>query len=338
MTECYNVNSRENPLVGFFKQIKTGKWWLDSSRKCELKRHDWVLRPDGVLLRWNGAKLINVDRAKKYYETHRFKQLNYQRFQYKTNPYFRKKILDYERNRYNRPEIREKKLTKLREYYKKPGVCVRILKRLKHLRDTNPEWRKRVNEYRRRRYYMHRGTKPGDLRLKQHENNVIEFLQQKYSEAELLLGQSVGNVCTETRTHRYPDVLLHFCSFPICVEIDENGHRGASYSCDWRRMNEICISLGSPVWFIRYNPNNNAKLDALRETIEKIRTATNVLWEYNRQFNVSFIGFSEKQLEIQEARKKIAGLANTDCLSGSTSNGIMTLYDTACISTHSCHH
>ena len=44
--------------------------------------------------------------------------------------------------------------------------------------------------------------------------------------------------------------------FDLIVEVDEYKHRGASYSCDERRMYEIVKQVGLPCVFIRYNPDD----------------------------------------------------------------------------------
>jgi hypothetical protein len=50
--------------------------------------------------------------------------------------------------------------------------------------------------------------------------------------------------------------IQHFAKFNTFVEIDEHKHRGASYSCDEKRMYDITPKLGQPCIFIRYNPDS----------------------------------------------------------------------------------
>ena len=55
---------------------------------------------------------------------------------------------------------------------------------------------------------------------------------------------------------RRPDAVYDFTYFYICLEIDEDQHRSRSCECEQGRMIQIHQDFGgSPVLFIRYNPD-----------------------------------------------------------------------------------
>ena len=133
---------------------------------------------------------------------------------------------------------------------------------------------------------------------------MITALKKWYPECSLLLGKSVGNVCTETGTHRFPDVQLWVRPFLIVFECDEVAHRGASYNCDYRRMNEIAISVGVPVWFVRWNPHGNEPIETIRHVCDSILDMpAEIDWEHG-QFNVSYIGYTDNDIARNEKRRK----------------------------------
>ena len=156
------------------------------------------------------------------------------------------------------------------------------------------------------RYYNKRGYKPGDIQIKVYENNMIEYLACWNPLCKMILGKSIGSECTPKNTHLYPDVQMWGCSFLIVFECDENAHRGKSYDCDYARMNNIAISVGCPVWFIRWNPHGHEKIERLGETADRIMNTVGIVWKENKQFNVTYIGYSEKQLDRNVIRKDIA--------------------------------
>jgi hypothetical protein len=165
----------------------------------------------------------------------------------------------------------------------------------------------KYNEYllkQRERYYQKRGIKPGDIHIKKFEKEMIDYLQNKYPESELILGGSIGNECTENKTHRYPDVQLWKTSFLIVFECDENAHRANSYNCDFKRMNEIAISVGVPVWFIRWNPHGDEPIDNIGQICDDIleMNLDDIVWEHLHQFNVTYIGYNKKDKKRNEER------------------------------------
>jgi len=174
-------------------------------------------------------------------------------------------------------------------------------------KECEPAKYKQTLENKRIRYWKKRGVKPGDIRVKIHEEAMISQLNQWYPKSELLLGKSVGNTCTENGTHRYPDVQLWIRPFLIVFECDENAHRGASYDCDHKRMNEIAISIGAPVWFVRWNPNGDKPIETIKGICDEILEAdpSTIGWEYG-QFNATYIGYKERDIERNENRRRIS--------------------------------
>ena len=116
------------------------------------------------------------------------------------------------------------------------------------------------------------------------ENIGFQFSSSGVECATALHNQSVGNRCTDTGGHRFPDVQMISNGFLLVIEIDENSHRGAAYSCDIKRMFEIAASVGMPTYFIRYNPNSPASsLEALGARILDLRTkhVSDIQWIKN---------------------------------------------------------
>ena len=65
----------------------------------------------------------------------------------------------------------------------------------------------------------------------------------------------IPNGCNRRR----PDFLFDCGSYYLCLEIDEFQHRAEQYSCECVRIFDIVNSLGMPVFFLRYNPDNFKK-------------------------------------------------------------------------------
>ena len=108
---------------------------------------------------------------------------------------------------------------------------------------------------------------------------VVNNLRRDLPDIEFIHNKSVGTECTlqdrdNTNGHLYPDIRFELFGFDLIVEVDEHNHRGASYSCDERRMYEIIKQLGLPCVFIRYNPDNkksdyNVLLEMVKDYLEK---------------------------------------------------------------------
>ena len=70
-------------------------------------------------------------------------------------------------------------------------------------------------------------------------------------------------------------------------------------------MNEIAISVGVPVWFVRWNPHGNEPIETIRHVCDSILDMTaEIEWEHG-QFNVSYIGYNDNDLERNEKRKNL---------------------------------
>ena len=94
--------------------------------------------------------------------------------------------------------------------------------------------------------------------------------------------------------------------FAIVVEIDEDAHRGAAYSCDFRRMAEMVAALGSPIFFIRYKPNApDSDLQTLAQTITDISNRSPE-WEF-LGFSVTYLFYNEQDAQRAAKRQHIAG-------------------------------
>tara|TARA_Y100000817_G_C16856108_1_gene544061 strand:+ start:656 stop:2059 length:1404 start_codon:yes stop_codon:yes gene_type:complete len=124
--------------------------------------------------------------------------------------------------------------------------------------------------------------KTNKLREKTKEWLVVRKLREDLPDIEFIHNKSVGNDCTNG--HLYPDIRFELLGFDLIVEVDEYKHRGASYSCDERRMYDIVAKLGLPCVFIRYNPddkksNYNVLLEMIKGYLEK---------------DIDEIGFDEK--------------------------------------------
>jgi hypothetical protein len=108
---------------------------------------------------------------------------------------------------------------------------------------------------------------------------VVRKLREDLPDIPFIHNKSVGNECTlqdrdDTNGHLYPDIRFELFGFDLIVEVDENRHRGADYSCDERRMYDIVAKLRVPCVFIRYNPDDktsdyNVLLEMIKEYLEK---------------------------------------------------------------------
>lgn len=68
-------------------------------------------------------------------------------------------------------------------------------------------------------------------------------------------------------------------TYQVILEVDEKHHKHQT-ECDVARMNNIIMSLGLPVKFIRYNPENKKVTDTIKhQTLIKVLNE-----ELNREF------------------------------------------------------
>ena len=100
--------------------------------------------------------------------------------------------------------------------------------------------------------------------------SVVRYLSENLPNNEFIHNKSVGNDCNNG--HLFPDIRFDCLHYQLIVEIDENKHRGASYSCDEQRTYDIVAKLGQPCIFIRYNPDhkNSDKNILLKKVIEHL--------------------------------------------------------------------
>jgi hypothetical protein len=88
-------------------------------------------------------------------------------------------------------------------------------------------------------------------RYKLKEHHMREALQQNFPNTQMTFDKRVSDGCSTFR----PDVLIDN-GFPIIIECDENRHRGASYSCENKRLMTLFQDLGNrPLRVIRFNPD-----------------------------------------------------------------------------------
>ena len=121
--------------------------------------------------------------------------------------------------------------------------------------------------------------KTNKLYQKTKEWLVVRKLREDLPDIPFIHNKSVGNECTlqdreDTNGHLYPDIRFELFGFDLIIEVDEHKHRGASYSCDERRIYEIIKQLGLPCVFIRYNPDDkksdyNVLLEMIKEYLKK---------------------------------------------------------------------
>ena len=290
MVKTCGNGSRENP----YRHCQHLKVAAIKEQKL-LKIGDWYISKRGNLMRWcrtGGRSAANVDRcrekSKAYRKANRAKIVEYRIAN-------RRYLLTYQAEW--RVANKENRKAYGVQYYAKHKEKLSLNRRKHH---------DKYKEYQRKHYYKKRGTKPGDYRLKKYEEAAINHIQKVFPNAELQLGKSVGNDCTETGTHRYPDVVLTLTSFVIIVEIDENAHRGAAYDCDWRRMNEIAASLGTACYFIRYKPDSeDSDLNVLAERISKVADTDpkSIEWYYD-QFYAEYLFYNDNDAR-KVARRKV---------------------------------
>ena len=112
------------------------------------------------------------------------------------------------------------------------------------------------------------------LYTKTKEMAVVKFLKDNLPNHDFIHNRSVGNECNDKKTHLYPDIRFDCIFYNLIVEIDEFQHRGASYSCDEKRMMDIIAKLGQPCIFIRYNPDS--KDTDKNKLLEKVNEYLNI--------------------------------------------------------------
>ena len=302
--------AKNNPFEGFFVPDKRCCGWrLDKTRKCELRKDNWLLRPDGQKLKWKGKRLVNSDQRKKSQtkyisipenrERQRRRCLETNKKRYRTDPAYRKSMIERVRNRIKCDPA----------YWRRQQESKK--KRYQRLR-LDPQFIKRRAYWHRKTYWRRKAAQhwsnPNKW-LKIQEMAVKSFLEERFGQI-FLFNKSVTTGdeihCTDSKTHRFPDFLFETGFFPLIAECDEHEHRGADYSCDYKRMAEIAAALGSQCLFIRYNPASK-QWDELYETVKgflDVTDPTQVEWEPSSfdQFAVTYIGYSAKGLAKAKER------------------------------------
>jgi hypothetical protein len=104
------------------------------------------------------------------------------------------------------------------------------------------------------------------------ELKTLRFLRENFPDTEFIHNKSCGYECTDTKTHRYPDIRVDRPEFSVIIEIDEFQHRGPNYICDEKRMREIVGNLGVSCYFIRYNPDSQEGLETLPALVSRLAT------------------------------------------------------------------
>ena len=182
----------------------------------------------------------------------------------------------------------------------------------KEYREQNKE---KLRDQRRKKYYEKRGIKPGDIRVKAYEQKAIDYLQSNFNGYSMHFNktQYSSGCAGDKKACLFPDVLIENTVIPIIVEVDENAHRGAHYSCDWVRMQQLTLRLQTPVFFIRYNPmrsNLETLGEILKEIIQDMSNNPGVFVKNNIDellgFGVKYLGYNQHELEIAEARAEFS--------------------------------
>ena len=68
-----------------------------------------------------------------------------------------------------------------------------------------------------------------------------------------------------------PDFLLHCTTHYIIIECDESYHSQYACDCEIKREYDICVGLGIPCIFIRYNPDTYYENEKATRKTQKYR-------------------------------------------------------------------
>jgi hypothetical protein len=97
-------------------------------------------------------------------------------------------------------------------------------------------------------------TNPDTVLARNHKTKENQIIRDLNNELDNIIIQDkiILNGCSRRR----PDGLIKLNDYNIIIEIDENQHSGADYSCENKRLMEIFQDLGnSPLTIIRFNPD-----------------------------------------------------------------------------------
>jgi hypothetical protein len=95
--------------------------------------------------------------------------------------------------------------------------------------------------------------KPTTRNYKKREKDVVERIIKFFPDFSWVHDKQVQDGCSRRR----PDLLCHFGSHVIIVEIDENKHSEYDCSCENKRLMQLSQDLNHiPIVFIRFNPDS----------------------------------------------------------------------------------
>jgi uncharacterized metal-binding protein len=82
------------------------------------------------------------------------------------------------------------------------------------------------------------------------ERAVVEYIKQEFGSDGWVFDKSI-----DANNGYRPDALFRMSSHAIVVEVDENQHRGYDVKEEYIRIKKIQEDVGTPVIFIRFNPD-----------------------------------------------------------------------------------
>lgn len=116
------------------------------------------------------------------------------------------------------------------------------------------------------------------------EKEVIDFISHNGFEF-VSTDKSVDLGCSKRR----PDGIIDFKYFSVCLEVDENQHKSYACECEQGRMIQIHQDFGgTPVLFIRYNPDDYIDHFGRKNKpdTKRLRTLLNVLNGLKNRINL----------------------------------------------------
>lgn len=85
------------------------------------------------------------------------------------------------------------------------------------------------------------------------ENQIIDDLLYDFDDIDIIRDKSINGGNSRYR----PDILIRLKNYNIIIEIDENQHKGTSYSCENERIMSLFEDLKNiPLIIIRFNPDS----------------------------------------------------------------------------------
>lgn len=143
-----------------------------------------------------------------------------------------------------------------------------------------------------------------DHRRCEKEREVVAYLLAHVPDHEpSLLNKTIrGNLTLKYR----PDIYYDLGDRALIVEVDEYQHTSYPVGCEAKRMLEITMTLGTPVVFLRYNPDKYRDPGGVARCVGKSRRLADleekVLYWANRSvdqwprfFRATYLWYSEKR-------------------------------------------